>query len=82
MNIQTRKLNLIENLILLQDETIISKMEKLLFTVGRKKEDISLTPMSLDAFFAKIDASDAALKDGRTISHKQLKNEIKKWKEK
>ena len=78
MNIQTQKLNLIERLLLLQDESIIKKIEKML-EVSIKKSQLNLKPMSVDEFYARVEQSEIAIKEGRIISQIDLEKEVASW---
>jgi hypothetical protein len=75
MNIQARKLTLIETLIHLNDESLINKIEKLV----ESKKSTELSPMSLDEFYSRIDKSEQAIKKGQVISQKDLEKESKNW---
>ena len=78
MNIQVRKLNLIEHLLLLQDEKMLSKLEDF-FESFQKKHDLSqLTPMSLEEFYARNRQSQKEIIEGKLI----VQNEVKKHFEK
>ncbi len=75
MNIQARKLTLIETLIHLNDESLINKIEKLV----QSKKDAELSPMSSDEFYSRIDKSENAIKKGQVISQKDLEKDSKNW---
>jgi L-fucose mutarotase/ribose pyranase (RbsD/FucU family) len=78
MSIQAQKLNLIERLLLLQDESIIKKIEKML-EVSVKKSKADLKPMSMEEFYARVEQAEAAIKEGKTISQADLENEAANW---
>ena len=78
MNLQAEKLNLIEALIGVNDKEIILKIKNLL----KKSYDSSLKPMSLEAFYSKIDRSELAFKNGDVISQSDLEKEVATWKRK
>ena len=75
MNIQARNLTLIETLIHLNDESLISKIEKLV----NSKKSVELSPMSLEEFYSRIDKSEEAIKKGQVISQKDLEKQSKNW---
>jgi len=75
MNIQARKLTLIETLIHLNDESLINKIEKLV----ESKKSTELSPMSLDEFYSRVDKSEEAIKKGQVISQKDLEKKAKNW---
>ena len=41
-----------------------------------------MKPMTLKEFYAKIEASQKAYREGRIITHEDLKEKVKTWKEK
>jgi len=75
MNTQARKLNLIEHLILLQDEQILEKMEGFFKSSRQTKKAAAKSPMSLEAFYSRIEASEKAIKEGKVISQEDLEKE-------
>ena len=77
MNIQSKKLNLIEHLLLLQDESIINKIEKMLRLPS--KQELKHKPMSLDEFYTRVEESEKAIREGKTISQKDLERESENW---
>ena len=75
MNIQARKLTLIETLIHINDESLINKIEKLV----NSKKSVDLSPMSLEEFYSRIEKSEEAIKKGQVISQKDLEKQSKNW---
>lgn len=73
MNIQTRKLNLIENLILLQDVKLIDKIEVFFKSFQRKRKATNLIPMSLEEFYARNRQSQIEISEGKLITHEDVK---------
>lgn len=80
MNIQIRKLTLIEEFLKINDEEIISKVESLIKEEKNKRYESRQTPMSLDEFREKIDQAKRDSEEGRVISHQDLKRKIQTWK--
>jgi len=78
MNIQATKLSLIEWLISLQDESLLEKLEQFR-SKTKKTSSEKIKPMSLDAFYSKIENSEKAFKNGKVISQDELRKEIKSW---
>ncbi|MCP5051257.1 MAG: hypothetical protein GY940_29095 [bacterium] len=78
MDIQTKKLWLIERLLKIQDEVLINRLKTFLENFNQKEEE-NVTPMSLESFYARIEESEKDILDGNTISHEQLKKEIETW---
>jgi len=80
MDLQTRKLTFIQEFLRIQNEEIISGLEKMLKNRRAELYEQNLKPMSMEQFNADIDqALDDSVND-RVISAKDLKEEIKKWK--
>lgn len=75
MNIQARKMSLIETLIQINDSSILEKVEKLLLS----KKNTILAPMSLDEFYSRIENSEKAIQKGKIISQEDLEKESENW---
>jgi len=80
MNIQARKLNLIEEFLRISDESIIEKLESFIRIEKKKQYNRGLKPMSLKEFHEMIDQAKQDKAEGRVISHEELKKRIKSWK--
>ena len=78
MNIRIEKLSIIEQLINVDDKELLKKIKNLL----SKKVKSNVEPMDLETFFAKIDESEKAFEQGKTISQQELRKEIKSWRRK
>ncbi|WP_341222047.1 hypothetical protein [Polaribacter atrinae] len=79
MDIQTRKIEFIQDFLKIQSEELISRLETLL-----RKEDYSsntneFEPMTIEEFNNRIDKSMEDSKNGRLISSSDLKAKINKW---
>jgi hypothetical protein len=79
MNLETRKITFIQEFLKLQDEEIISGLEKLLHKRQIELLEAELKPMSLEQFNADIDQSLEDAKNDRIVEAKKLKNEIENW---
>ena len=78
MNIQIKKLELIEWIAQMSDANIISKMDKIRKTyLSITKENIK--PMSLEEFYASIDRAEKDIKSGKLIPHHDAENESENW---
>ena len=77
MDIQARKLNLIEEFITITDESIIEKLEFLVRTEKKKLYERELKPMSLNEFHEMIDQAKDDKTNGRVVSHEEIKKRIK-----
>lgn len=79
MNIQTRKLTLIEDFLRITDSKLISKIEDMLKAEKIKAYEKSLKPMSSKDFYSMIDDSIDDVKKGKVDSHEDFKKKIKSW---
>jgi len=80
MNIQARKLDLIEEFLRISDEEIISKIESLIREEKKVSYERNLKPMSMSEFYDMIDQAKRESDSGQVISHEELKKKIKTWK--
>jgi len=79
MDLETRKITFVQEFLRLQNEEIVSGLEKLL---RMKKKDLfekKLTPMSVEQFNEEIDHAMEDSENGRVTSAKELKKKIRKW---
>ena len=79
MDIQTRKIEFVQDFLKVQSEELISRLETIL-----RKEDFSSNPnefeqMTIEEFNNRIDKSMEDSENGRLISATDLKAKIKKW---
>lgn len=79
MDLQTRKLTFIQEFIRIQNEDIISGLEKMLKKRKAELYEENLKPMSIEQFNADIDRSLEDSANDRVISARDLKEEVKKW---
>ena len=79
MNIQARKLVLIEEFIKISDETLITKLESFLKKEKKIMHERDLKPMSVNEFHEMIDQAKQNSEDGRVISQQELKKKVKTW---
>jgi len=78
MNIQIKKLELIEWITQISDINIISKMDKIRRTyLTITKENIK--PMTLKEFYASIERAEEDIKSGRIYSQERVENESENW---
>jgi hypothetical protein len=79
--VNSRKLHFIEELLKIENEDIIKKLESILQEERLKFLEQELgTPMSLKTFNAMIDRSENDLAEGKVTTANELKKKIKKWK--
>jgi len=78
MNIQVKKLELIEWIAQMSDENIINKMNKIRETyLTFTKEKVK--PMSLEEFYASIDKAEKDIKSGKIYSQQEAEKESENW---
>ena len=77
MDLQTRKLNFIQDFLKLESEKAISHFEKLLQKESQNNSE--LTPMTMKDFQKRIDQSTEDSKNGRLTENRKLISEIEKW---
>ncbi len=77
MDIQAKKLWLIERLLKIQDEMLINRLKAFMEAFNKKDEEIE--PMSLESFYSHIEESERDVINGHTITHGQLRKEIATW---
>ena len=79
MNIQAKKINIIEWLLQVQDQSIIEKIEMLQKKARLKTYEDKLKPMSQAEFHVRIQSAEEDIKQGRLISHEDLEKESDNW---
>jgi hypothetical protein len=80
MDIQTRKINFVQEFLRLRNMKLIEKLEKILFEDKAKDYEAILKPMSIDNFNKMIDKSLNDAKQGNVVNARELKESVKKWK--
>ena len=80
MNIQARKLILIEEFLRISDESLITKLESFIKQEKKVAHERNLKTMSLNEFHEMIDQAKLDSDAGRVISHQELKKKVKSWK--
>jgi len=80
MNIQARKLVLIEEFLRISDESLITKLESFIRQEKKISHERNLKPMSMNEFHEMIDQAKRDSDVGRVISHQDLKKKVKTWK--
>ena len=82
MNLQARKLNLIEGLLGVTDAKILSRVDSFLKTEVAKAREKEIVPMTMKEYHDMIDRSLEDVRNGKIIEHEDLKKEIRTWTEK
>ena len=80
MDIQTRKINFIQEFLRLRNIKLIEKLEKILLEDKAVNYEANLNPMSIDEFNEMIDQSVEDAKQGKVISAQDLNESVKTWK--
>ncbi|MCR9182831.1 MAG: hypothetical protein NXH73_07890 [Flavobacteriaceae bacterium] len=79
MDLQTRKLELIQEFLKIQSEDVISHLEKILRNENKIVENEDFKPMTIEEFNSRIDQSMEDSKKGRLNEASELKAKIDKW---
>lgn len=79
MDLEARKIEFVQEFLRLQNEEIVSGLEK--FLRKRKVELIerNLQPMTMEQYEAEMDKAELDSKNGRMIEVNDLKAKIQKW---
>ncbi len=80
MDIQTGKINFVQEFLRLKNIKLIEKLEKILLEDKAKEYEANLKPMSMNNFNKKIDKSIEDATQGNVINARELKESVKKWK--
>lgn len=80
MNIEARKLNLVQEFLRVSDEEVIAKLEQVLRDERNKKLEKELSPMTMEEFYGMIDKADGDIKAGRVSEARELLKKVDKWK--
>jgi len=79
MNLQARKLNLIQEFLRINSEELVDKLDNFLHAEKSKIYEQELKPMSMESFDAAIDQSEDDSENDRVIEANKLKKEIEGW---
>jgi hypothetical protein len=80
MNIQARKLVLIEEFLRINDDNFITKLESFIKQEKKISQERKLKPMPIKEFHEMIDQAIQDSDAGRVISQEDLKKKVKTWK--
>ncbi len=75
MDIQTRKINLIESFLHLQNESLLSKLENIL-----KKESKLIEVNSLSDYNKELQEANTRIEEGSFFSQEEIENTVLEWK--
>ncbi len=79
MNLEARKLTIIEKFIHVQNDDIITQVEKILAKVKEIPKNELFKPFTIDELNNRIKKSMNDSNNGNLISNKDLKSEIEEW---
>jgi len=80
MDIQTRKLNFVQEFLRLRNIKLIKKLERILLEDKARDYEANLKPFSIDSFNQMINKSIDDSKQGNVVDVRELKESVKKWK--
>ena len=80
MDLQAKKIYLIQEFLRINSEDLINKLDKFLHVEKSKIYEQELKPMSMDSFNAMIDQAEDDVANGRVVDAKNLRKDIDKWK--
>ena len=79
MDLQTKKLNFVQEFLRIRSEELVDKLEKILKSERKKEYEKELIPMTHDEFIRIIDNAEFDSINGRLSSATDLKNDVDKW---
>ena len=79
MNLEARKISLVQEFLRIDNEKMISALENFLRKNKSEQFEKNLKPMSLEQLNFEIDKALDDEKNNRLISAKNLKDKIQKW---
>jgi hypothetical protein len=80
MDIQTRKINFVQEFLRLRNIKLIEKLEKILLEDKAKEYEANLKPLSIDNFNKMVDKSIEDATQGNVVDARELKESVKRWK--
>ncbi len=80
MDLQTRKIQFIQEILRLKNEKIIDKLEKILHQERKKMANKEHSPMTMEEFNALIDQAENDSENNRLYSAGEILKDIDTWK--
>jgi len=80
MDLQTRKIHFIQEVLRIKNEGVISKLEKTLHQERKKIMDKELSPMTIEEFNSLIDSAEDDSKNDRMYNAMEILKDIDTWK--
>ena len=79
MDIQTRKINFVQEFLRLRNIKLIEKLERILLEDKARDYEANLEPLNMESFNQMIDKSINDAKQGNILDARELKESVKKW---
>jgi len=80
MDIQTRKINFVQEFLRLRNIKLIEKLERILLEDKARDYETNLKPININNFNKLIDKSIDDAKQGNVVDVRELKESVRKWK--
>lgn len=80
MDLQTRKIHFIQEVLRIKNEKIIEKLEKILHQERKKVIEKELSPLTVEEFNALIDSAEDDSENDRMYNAGEILNDIDTWK--
>jgi len=79
MDLQTRKIEFIQEFLKITNDSIIEKFEKILAKEREKKFNDEIKPMTIEQYEQRIDKAYDDFKNNKVMTLDELKEDIAKW---
>ena len=79
MDLESRKIEFVQEFLKIQSEEVISRLENVLRKENKKSDNDEFQPMTIEEFKSRIDKSMDDSKNDRIIKASELKARMKKW---
>lgn len=79
IDLQLRKLKVMELLLHVSNEQLVEQMEKILEREMIVAYTTQGKPLTLKAYNKRLEVAKKQIQDGKTTSHEDLKSEMSKW---
>lgn len=80
MDLQSRKIHFIQEVLRIKNEKIIDKLEKILHQERKKTIDKELSPMTIEEFNSLIDNAESDSENDRMYNAGEILKDIDTWK--
>ncbi len=80
MSLYSKKLEIIESILKVEEESVLYKVKEVIKKSSlQKTKSASFVTLSEDELVRLLEESEDDFKNGRVISHSEMKKEIKSW---